>query len=122
MKISHVNLYSKNNKKLIKFYRDMVGLKPFPDSSDNWYGFATKGAVFAVEPESSRNRIPFKFNRNNPVLIQFEANSKSHLERINKYLEQRGVRLLRRSQQRSYGIITNFLDPDGNLVEILLSR
>lgn len=120
-RISHVNLYSKNNKRLLKFYRDIVGLQPLPDSSedDDWYGFATKGVTFAIEPESSRESILFKFNRENPVLIQFKANSKSHLERINKQLEKNGIRLLRRSVQRSYGIITNFLDPDGNLIEVL---
>jgi len=120
-RISHVNLYSKDNRRLLKFYRDTIGLQPLPDSSedDDWYGFATKGVTFAIEPGAGRAEIPFRFNRKNPVLIQFKANSKSHLERINKQLEKKGIRLLRRSVQRSYGIITNFLDPDGNLMEVL---
>ncbi len=124
MRVSHVNLYSKNNERLLKFYRDMVGLKPLSKQStkDDWYGFATKGVIFAVEPESNRTKIPFKFNRKNPVLIQFKANSKPHLERINKQLEKKGIRLLRKSQRRSYGTITNFLDPDRNLVEILAEK
>ena len=123
-KISHVNIYSKANRKLITFYRDILGLEPLPgqSASQNWYGFATKGVTFAIEPETNRDRIPFGFNRKNPVLIQFKANSLKHLEQMNKKLEQKGVRLLRRSEKKSYGVITNFLDPDGNLVEILYAK
>jgi catechol 2,3-dioxygenase-like lactoylglutathione lyase family enzyme len=123
-RISHINLYSKNNKRAIRFYRDVLGLRALPRQSDsaNWYGFGTKGVVFAIEPEKNRRRIPFKFNKKNPVLVQFKANSIAHLERINKMLERRGVKLLRRSEKKSYGVITNFLDPDGNLIEILYQK
>lgn len=41
------------------------------------------------------------------------------LEEMNKRLEEKGVRLLDRSKETSYGTITNFCDPDGNKLEII---
>jgi len=120
-RVSHVNLYSKDSKRAIRFYQEALGLKALPNQSmnDNWYGFATEGVVFAIEPETNRAKSKFRFNRKNPVLIQFKADSPAHLERINRMLERKGINLRDRSKKKSYGVITNFLDPDGNLVEIL---
>ncbi|MBI4162281.1 MAG: VOC family protein [Candidatus Aenigmarchaeota archaeon] len=69
---------------------------------------------------SNRQSYKFKYNKKNPVLIQFVANSKKELEAMNKHLEKSNIKILRKSEKRSYGTITNFLDPDGNVLEILL--
>lgn len=53
------------------------------------------------------------------MLIQFHADNLRQLEQMNRRLESHGVSLMNRSRQMSYGIITNFLDPDGNKLEIL---
>jgi predicted lactoylglutathione lyase len=55
----------------------------------------------------------------NPVLLQFKAESQEHLEAMNQHLEAYGITLYDRSTQTSYGTITNFCDPDGNRLEIL---
>ena len=55
----------------------------------------------------------------NPVLLQFKAESRAHLEAMNQHLEAHGVTLYDRSVETSYGILTNFCDPDGNKLEIL---
>ena len=60
-----------------------------------------------------------KTKAENPILLQFRAESKEHLEAMNKSLEEKGVKLFDRSKQTSYGLITNFCDPDGNKLEIL---
>lgn len=121
-RISHVNLYSKDQPNLVRFYRDLVGLPVLGDLTDEskWHGFDTQGATFALEPLSNRNSYTWEYNKGNPVLIQFLANDEVELEAMNQQLEKNDVKLVRRSEQRSYGKITNFLDPDGNVMEILL--
>jgi predicted enzyme related to lactoylglutathione lyase len=122
--ISYLNLYSKNNKALIAFYRDVLGISPLPGQSEdqNWYGLQTKGVTVAIEPEENRQGFGFVYNQNNPILIQFKANDEAQLEAMNQQLEKMGIALLRRSEEKSYGTVTNFLDPDGNLLEILLEK
>lgn len=122
--ISFINLYSDKNIELVKFYRDLVGLKPQDgqDESSHWYGFQTGATTFAIEPKSNRKNYPFEFNTNNPILIQFRARSLDQLEKMNQQLEKGGVKLIHRSKDMTYGKITNFLDADGNLLEILLEK
>ncbi|MEK6963241.1 MAG: VOC family protein [Nanoarchaeota archaeon] len=121
-RISHVNLYSEDYSKLIRFYRDVIGMNPLKgmNEKDNWYGFDTGKTTFALEPVSNRKRYTWEYNTKNPVLVQFQAHDEDELEAMNQQLEKKGVKLLTRSEQRSYGKITIFLDPDGNFLEILL--
>ncbi|MEO6508713.1 MAG: VOC family protein [Patescibacteria group bacterium] len=121
-KISFINLYSDNNKKLISFYKNVVGLDVLPDQNENksWFGFNTSGVTFAIEPAKNRENYSFRV-KDNQVLIQFCAESIEELEEMNNQLELNGVKLLNRSKKMSYGTSTNFLDPDGNLLEILLA-
>lgn len=119
MRVGFVNLFSKNPERLRKFYRETVGIRPIPKQNKNssWYGFLTKGATFAIEPIG--NRKAFKGRNKSNALIQFKISSKRELNSLNKTLEKRGVRLIYVSRKSSYGYLTNFLDPDGNLIELL---
>ena len=121
--ISYINLYNKNSEALIAFYRDIVGIDAKDPNADpkttKWYGFETEGATLAIEKESSRDKIPFSFNRDNPVPIQFRADSLEELQTMSEHLKSKGVALLAECKEKNYGVITNFLDPDGNLLEIL---
>lgn len=124
-KIGFINLYSDNPARLIQFYRDTIGLQEMPGQkdSDDWYGFETDGLTFAIEPTSNRDNYKnLGVNLSNNTLPQFVAESPEQLEKMNQQLESRGVKLLNRSKQMSYGLITNFVDPDGNLFEILFPQ
>lgn len=121
-KISFLNLYSDKPEDLVRFYRDKLGMAPElgVTEGDDWYGFQTEGLTFAIEPSSNReNYNDLGVNLKNNVLIQFHADTREELEAMNAHLEQNGVKLLNKSKQMDYGIITNFVDPDGNLMEIL---
>src|SRR3989338_7339001 len=120
-RISHVNLYSEDYAKLIRFYRDVLGMNPLEGMSeaDNWYGFETGSTTFALEPADNRKSYTWEYNTQNPVLVQFLAKDEAELEAMNQHLEKSGVKLLTRSELRSYGKITIFQDPDGNVMEIL---
>lgn len=121
-KISFLNLYSDKPEDLIRFYRDKLGMSPEPGvkEGDDWYGFQTEGLTFAIEPSANRaNYNDLGVNLKNNVLIQFHADTREELEAMNAHLEQNGVKLLNKSKQMDYGVISNFVDPDGNLMEIL---
>ena len=123
-KIGYINLYSKKYPQLINFYKNLVGVPAMKGqkTSGSWYGFDTTGVKFALEPITNRKNYTFKYNDNNPILMQFIAKDEKELEAMNKRLEKKGIKLLARSKETRYGKITNFLDPDKNVVEILLQN
>ena len=121
----YINLLSKNSEKLIEFYTKVVGLSPLDNTknpaTDTWYGFDTGNTQFAIEPMSNRDKYSTtsEYNKSNPVLIQFKANSLEELTEWTERLEKEGVNIVQRILKRSYGTFTTFADPDGNLIEIL---
>ena len=124
---AYINLLSKNSEKLIEFYTKVVGLSPLDTTkypaTVTWYGFDTGNTSFAIEPMSNRDKYPatFEFNKSNPTLIQFKANSLEELTEWTERLEKEGVNIGQRILKKSYGTVTTFTDPDGNLIEILYS-
>ena len=119
----YINLLSKNSEKLVEFYTKVVGLSPLDDTknpaTDTWYGFDTGNTPFAIEPMSNRDKYNFEYNKSNPVLIQFKADSIEELTEWTERLEKEGVHIGQRILKKSYGTVTTFTDPDGNLIEIL---
>lgn len=87
--ISFIKMYSSDNKKLIHFYRDLLGIEPQQnqDENHNWYGFNTQGVTFSIELIGNRKHYPFEFNKENPILMQFKAKDEKALEEMNKVLE-----------------------------------
>ena len=120
-KLSFVNLYSNNFSRLIEFYRDILGLEPLLHNKGNWFGFKTGETIFALEPENNRKAYDFDFNKQNPILLQFNVSSIAELEKITKSLENKGVRIKQKLKEKSYGVITTFVDPDNNVIELLVS-
>lgn len=103
----------------IKFYRDVLGLKPIePLIMDHFYALDAGNVVLGIEPGGVKNQRG-KTKAENPILLQFRAKSLKDLEKINQFLEKGGVELKDRNAKKSYGYITNFFDPDGNKLEIL---
>lgn len=117
--ITHVCLYVADMERSTAFYRDVLGLKPLPKhTTPNFFAFDAGGVMLGLEPNRvSKNGE--KTKAENPVLLQFRADSLEDLEEMNRRLESHNIKLINRSKTMSYGIITNFLDPDGNKLEIL---
>lgn len=125
--ISFVNLYSNDQQRLVAFYRDVLGMgpvEPVEDNNSHWFGFsAGTGLTFAVEPMTNRaNYADVEYAKANPVLIQFAAEDRAQFDAMGAYLKEHGVPIVNEAKEMSYGTITNFLDPDGNLLEILLPK
>ncbi len=120
--IAYICLYTSNTSESVKFYRDVLGLEPTdseaaPESS-TFYPFKTGETTLAIERNGVRKN-GMKTKAENPVLLQFKVESREQLEAFNKHVEEQGVKLMDRSKQTSYGLITNFCDPDGNKLEII---
>ncbi len=119
----YTNLLSNDHESLIKFYTTVVGLNPLePDAdpkAEKWYGFDTGHTKFAIEPMSNRDKYDFDYDKGNPVLIQFKANNLEDLTKWTERLEKEGVTIGQRILKKSYGIVTTFVDPDGNVIELL---
>lgn len=122
--ISNINLFSENNSRLIAFYKS-IGMDPLEeDQPKNWYGFATEGTIFAIEPLSNRSEVEklLGIKRQDQLLLQFKAQDMRELDQMTEKLKQLGIKILRDKKEVSYGFVTNFLDSDGNLLEILLAK
>lgn len=104
----------------LQFYRDVLCLKVESCSAD-FCSFDTGHTKFAIEPGGVRKQGK-KTLAENPILIQLRADSSAELEAMNQDLEAKGIELLVRSRVTPYGVITSFLDPDGNKIEIICQQ
>lgn len=124
--IPYVNLLSPDHESLIHFYTNVVGLNPIDAAADakleKWYGFETGHTTFAIEPLSNRDKYDFEYKKGNPILIQLKANNLEHLTKWTERLELHGVVVGQRVLEKSYGTVTTFVDPDGNVIELLLEK
>ena len=122
LQVSYVNVYTSGFDTLVSFYRDVVGLVPCAKNTSNWFGFETGETTLAVEPIENRKAHTFAYNKKNPVLVQLRVNSVEELGRITEKLEAKGVVIGQRMIEKSYGTITTFVDPDQNVVELLVEK
>lgn len=118
--IAYVCLYCANLEESIRFYHEVLGLR-IERHAPTFCQLAAGVTKLGLEPGGWRKETQ-KNLRENPVLLQFRAQSLEQLEALNRQLEAQGVVLLARSVPTGYGVITNFLDPDGNKLEILYSE
>lgn len=118
-KIGYICLYVSDFDASILFYRNGLGLEPDTKvSTGNFFAFKTGDTQLALERGGFKKTVE-KTREENPILLQFRADSPEELEEMNKQLEIHGVYLFKRSQKNSYGMSTNFLDPDGNKLGIV---
>lgn len=123
-KVSYICLYVSDVDESVKFYRDILGIEPTNSTTNpknsTFYSFNTGETTLAIEPGGVRKN-DLKTKAENPILLQFTADSQQQIEGITKYLEEHGVKIFDRVKKTDYGMITNFCDPDGNKLEIIYS-
>ena len=108
-----VNVTSQDPERLKLFYQDVVGLPPEPNSG----GFDAGGALFTVDGHSE---IAGPTKEPARVLVSFRVEDIGAEE---ERLVGAGVRCIR-SQGKEFwgGIISTFVDPDGNYFQLLEYR
>jgi catechol 2,3-dioxygenase-like lactoylglutathione lyase family enzyme len=115
--IAYICLYCANMEESIHFYGEVLGLRVERHHPD-FCQFSLGTVRLGLEPGGWRKGGQKSWSEN-PVLLQFRAHSLEQLEAMNRQLEAHTVTLLARSIATSYGVITSFLDPDGNKLEVL---
>lgn len=119
MDIAYICIATSNLKESEIFYRDILGLtEDLSRSEENFHALKAGSTYIGIERKGIR-KDGQKTKSENPVLIQFKASSVDELKKLTKNLEEKGVRMLKTMVETHYGILTNFLDPDGNKLEIL---
>jgi len=98
--------------KLVSFYKDVVGLEPRPEMGEG--AFDAGGASFMIDGHSDTKGVAQEPQR---VLIDFFVDD---LAAEQKRLESKGVKFIRTAGREEWGgIISTFLDPDGNYCQLI---
>lgn len=107
-----INLTSEDPERLIRFYRDVVGL-PAQDGMGPG-AFKAGAATLFVDAHSDTKGSTKEPQR---VLINFKVDA---LAAEQKRLETAGATFIRKEGKEEWGgVISTFTDPDGNYLQIL---
>jgi predicted enzyme related to lactoylglutathione lyase len=108
----NVNVTSENAERLGAFYRDVVGLQTNPQIGEN--AFDVAGAAFLIDGHSETKGQAKEPQR---VLINFFVED---LAAEQARLEAQGVKFIRTAGKEYWGgVISTFLDPDGNYAQLI---
>jgi len=119
MEIAYVCIFTSNLEESVIFYRDILGLAEDPSRcEENFHALKAGSTYIGIERKGVR-KDGQKTKAENPVLLQFKASSIKELKKITAKLKAKKVTLLETMVKKHYGTFTNFLDPDGNKLEIL---
>ena len=119
MDIAYICIYAFNLEESVIFYRDILGLaEDLSRCESNFHAFRAGSTYIGIERKGVR-KDGQKTKTENAMLIQFKVSSLKELKKITRDLEAKNVKMLKALVKSSYGTFTNFLDPDGNKLEIL---
>ena len=119
MDIAYICIFAWNFEESVAFYRDILGLEEnLPKSTENFHALKVGTTYIGIERNGTR-KDGQKTKAENAVLVQFKAHSLDELKRITEELKAKNVRMLKTLVETHYGTFTNFLDPDGNKLEII---
>ena len=119
MDIAYICIFASHLEESVLFYRDILGLVEDLSRSDENFRALRAGSTYIGIERKGVRKDGEKTKAENPILIQFKASSLQELQEITKDLEAKNVTMLKSMVTGSYGTFTNFLDPDGNKLEIL---
>ena len=122
MDIAYICIFASNFEESIAFYRDVLELQEdLSRSAEDFRALKAGSTCIGIERNGVRKHGE-KTKAENPVLVQFKARNLHELKEFTERLESKGVRILERVMETHYGTFTNFLDPDGNKLEILYQK
>jgi len=108
-----LNLTSDDAERLKAFYRDTVELTPNPAYGEGAFDL-TPGAVIAIDGHSDTHGLAKEPQR---ALINFMVDD---LRAEQQRLKAKGVQFIREEGKEEWGgIISTFLDPDGNYCQLI---
>jgi catechol 2,3-dioxygenase-like lactoylglutathione lyase family enzyme len=108
LKMGHAALEVSDLNRAMRFYRDVLGLKPTWDGDPDWAQLALGGDDLSlVRKEGSKH----------PPHLGFRVQSREHLESAHQQLAAQGVLVEKVHGHRDGSMSFYFRDPDGNLLE-----
>ena len=116
-RIAYICLFCSDLERSIAFYHNVLGLA-IEGHDPEFCKLSTIGVSLGLEPGGSGVDRQ-KTRAENPLLLQFAAASPAALATMTAHLEAHGVPIKERCRAMPYGMITAFLDPDGNRLEIM---
>lgn len=119
MDIAYICIFVYDFDESVTFYRDILGLEQdLTKSTDNFCALKVGATYIGIERNGTR-KDGQKTKAENAVLVQFKAESLDELKRLTEELKTKNVHILKTLVETHYGTFTNFLDPDGNKLEII---
>jgi catechol-2,3-dioxygenase len=110
LKMGHAALEVADLERSMKFYRDVLGLKPSWEGDPDWAQLKLGGDDLSlVKKEGSKH----------PPHLGFRVGSREALKLAHEHLATQGVRVERLHGHRDGSMSFYFSDPDGNLLEAL---
>ncbi len=116
-RIAYLCLFCSDLERSIAFYHGVLGLT-IERRDPEFCKLRTVGVSLGLEPGGTCVDRQ-KTRAENPLLLQFSAASPAALAMMTEHLEAHGVPIKDRCREMPYGMITAFLDPDGNRLEIM---
>jgi predicted enzyme related to lactoylglutathione lyase len=111
-----IQLTSPEPAKLHAFYRDVVGLTPQPDIGETTFKLG-ENTFFGIDGHSETkgpNTQPAR------TIIDFWVND---VQKERERMESQGVKFIRKEGQEFWGgVISTFVDPDGNYAQLIEFR
>jgi lactoylglutathione lyase len=116
-RIAYICLFCSDLERSVSFYHGVLGLR-IERRDPDFCKLSTVGVSLGLEPGGTCVDRQ-KTRAENPLLLQFDAASATALATMTAHLEAHGVPIKERCREMPYGMITAFLDPDGNRLEIM---
>ena len=107
--LATVWLYCRNVQKSLEFYRDVLGLPCFDEHSGTAH-FDAGGTRLSLHPADEDNLPP----RGSFLVFAIQAN----IDTVYADLERRGVRFNGQLEDKAFGRVASFCDPDGHMLFI----
>ncbi len=97
----------------VGFYRDLLGL-PFGYVSEHWADFSIGANRLGLHPPYREGYVPDQVKSGWALGIEVED-----IAELRRRLEEAGVRVLAGYHQVPGGVVLDFADPDGNLIQAI---
>ena len=112
-----LNVTSGDPARLSAFYRNVVGLPPKPEIGEDFAFDIGGGSALVIDGHSETKGATKEPQR---MLVNFFVDD---LQAEQGRLEQQGVRFIRTAGREEWGgVISTFLDPDGNYCQLIEFR
>lgn len=119
-RIAYLCLFCSDLERSIAFYHGILGLR-IERRDPEFCKLSTVGVSLGLEPGGIGVGRQ-KTRAENPMLLQFYSASPAALATMTEHLEEHSVPIKDRCREMPYGMITAFLDPDGNRLELMYDR